>query len=114
MNYCEKSSAPLSLMRRQFLISVPNKQLSLFLKRTNCSFLYLGLDDKPVCIVITNQNKSRSESRTGVEVCLCVMCERLCTYSHMLLSLLMLHDVNDENDTFVCVCMCVPVEARSR
>lgn len=72
-------------VERQLLISVPNTLLSLFLNRANCSFSYLGLDDKPVCIVITNQNKSRSGCRLwagdnvkqheGWLVCACVcMC----------------------------------------
>lgn len=46
---------------RQLYLSVPNNPLSVFLNRTSCSFLYLGLHDKPTCIAIRSSN-SKSES----------------------------------------------------
>lgn len=40
---------------RQLYLSVKNNLLSVFLNRTSCSFLYLGLYDKPACIAIRSQ-----------------------------------------------------------
>lgn len=40
---------------RQLYLSVKNNPLSVFLNRTSCSFLYLGLYDKPACKAIRSQ-----------------------------------------------------------
>lgn len=51
--------------KRQLLICTLNNVSSLCLNRTNCSSLHSGSDDKCVCIVTRNQNKSRLGCRRG-------------------------------------------------
>lgn len=57
-----KSFVSMCLTRGSF---VPNHALSVFLNRTSCSFLYLGLYDKPACIAIRSLQLKVRKQFTG-------------------------------------------------